>query len=178
VAQQFGKIVEANVKLVNKTGLISGITDKLQQNNNPLNDYGVHVIRHLLASGLSVSDVTWTQIVPTGVSAVANQAQNVGIPLSSHAILLTEEQFAQLMDYYLGPGQEHLAEINRLAKVDNAETDDKLLHYVMEGIRIAGTFGCYRLANDDVTVEDAGKTLHIKKGDKVFVSIVSHKILS
>ena len=92
--------------------------------------------------------------------------------------MLIQDQFAQLLDYYLGPGQEHLADINRLAKVDNAETDEKLTHYVMEGIRIAGTFGCYRIANEDATVEDNGQTIHIKKGDKVFVSIVRHHISS
>ena len=53
-------------------------------------------------------------------------------------------QFTQIMDYYLGVGRKHLPEINRLAKIDNAETDEKLLHYAMEGIRLNGTFGSYR----------------------------------
>lgn len=43
--------------------------------------------------------------------------------------------FAQIIEYYLGPGKEHLPEINRLAKLNTDEADDVLLHYVMEGIR-------------------------------------------
>lgn len=43
--------------------------------------------------------------------------------------------FAQIIEYYLGPGKEHLPEINRLAKLNTDAADDVLLHYVMEGIR-------------------------------------------
>lgn len=43
--------------------------------------------------------------------------------------------FAQIMEFYLGPGKEHLPEINRLAKLNTDGADDILLHYVMEGIR-------------------------------------------
>ena len=47
--------------------------------------------------------------------------------------MLTTEQFTQLLDYYLSEeGKKHLPEINRLAKMDNAEADDKILHYAME----------------------------------------------
>ncbi len=50
---------------------------------------------------------------------VANQAQVWG----------------QIIDFYLGPGKEHLAEINRIAKLNTPEADEILLHYVMEAIR-------------------------------------------
>ena len=76
------------------------------------------------------------------------------------------------MDYYLGIGSKHLPEINRLAKIDNAETDDKLLHYAMEGIRLNGTFGSYRRSTVNVTVADGDREVVIKPGDKVFVSFV------
>lgn len=42
--------------------------------------------------------------------------------------------FGQVIDYYLGDGKEHLPEINRLAKLNTAEADDVLLHYLLEGI--------------------------------------------
>ena len=77
------------------------------------------------------------------------------------------------MDYYLGEGSAHLPEINRLAKIDSADTEDQLLHYAMEGIRLNGTFGSYRKATVSTTVDDGGRKVDIKPGDKVFVSFVS-----
>ena len=77
VTQQLGKLVELNVNSINMTGWISGVVDGLREENNALKDYGVHMIRQLLKSGLSVSEVTWSQIVPTAGAMVANQAQVV-----------------------------------------------------------------------------------------------------
>ena len=45
------------------------------------------------------------------------------------------QAFGQIVDFYLGPGQEHLPEINRIAKLNMDEADEILLHYVMEAIR-------------------------------------------
>ena len=42
------------------------------------------------------------------------------------------------MDFYLGEGAQHWPEIQRLAQVDSPDTDDRLLHYAMEGIRLNG----------------------------------------
>lgn len=65
-----------------------------------------------------------------------------------------------------------MPEINRIAKTDSAEADDKLLHYAMEGIRLNGTFGSYRESTVETTVNDGGRPVKIKPGDKVFVSFV------
>lgn len=77
VTQQLGKIVEANVSSVNMTGWVAGVVDGFREENNALKDYGVHMIRRLLDSGLSVDDVTWSQILPTAAAIVANQAEVV-----------------------------------------------------------------------------------------------------
>ncbi len=82
VAQQLGKLVEANVHSVSMTGLVAGIVDRFRENQNPLADYGVHMIRRLLESGLGVSEITWSQILPTAGAMVANQAQVVSLPFS------------------------------------------------------------------------------------------------
>lgn len=79
VTQQLGKLVEANVKMVNATGFIAGIVDGMHQTHNPLTDYGVHMVRRLLESGMGTSEITWSQIVPTAGAMVANQAQVVGL---------------------------------------------------------------------------------------------------
>ncbi|KAG8526808.1 uncharacterized protein KY384_008237 [Bacidia gigantensis] len=158
VVQQLGKLIEANVKMVNATGFISGIVDSLHQDHTPLKDYGVHMVRKLLESGLGVSEITWSQILPTAGAMVANQAQ----------------VFTQLIDYYLSDkGKQHLPDINKTAKTPGPEADKKLLHYAMEGIRLNGTFGAYRLATEDTTLDDNGRQVKVKKGDKVFCSFVS-----
>ena len=82
VTQQLGKTVESNVKMVNATGLIAGIVDGMQHNHSPLQDYGVHMVRRLLESGMGVSEIPWSQIVPTAGAMVANQAQVVRFLLS------------------------------------------------------------------------------------------------
>ena len=156
VTQTLGKLVEANVKLVNATGFLSGVVDNLFQDRTPLKDYGVHMIRRLLEGEQSVSEVAWGHIVPTASALVANQAQ----------------VFTELLDYYLSEGKEHLPEINRIAKIPGEETDNQLLHYAMEGIRLNGTFGAHRLATTGLTLDDNGRQINVKKGDKIFTSSV------
>jgi len=80
VTQQLGKLVETNVKSVNRTGWISGFVDGMTQHHTPLADYGVHMVRSLLEGGLGTSEVTWSQILPTAGHMVANQAQLVYHP--------------------------------------------------------------------------------------------------
>lgn len=80
VTQQLGKLVELNVNSVNMTGWIAGVVDGIRQENNALKDYGVHMVRRLLDSGLGVSEVTWSQILPTAGAMVANQAEVVCKP--------------------------------------------------------------------------------------------------
>ncbi|KMU91811.1 linoleate diol synthase (Linoleate (8R)-dioxygenase) [Coccidioides immitis H538.4] len=158
VAQQLGKIVEGYVKSVKVTSIISGIVDRFRKNETALKDYGIHMIRRLLASGQSVSEVTWSQVMPTAGAMVPNQAQ----------------VFTQIIDYYLSEeGRIHLPDIQRLAHQDTPESDDKLLHYCMEAIRLNGTFGSYREATTAMEIDDDGRHVSIKPGDKVFVSFVS-----
>ncbi|KAL1964166.1 hypothetical protein VTN77DRAFT_7254 [Rasamsonia byssochlamydoides] len=157
VAQQLGKIVEANVKSVSATGFLSSFIDGLRRNDNALADYGIHMIRRLLDSGLGASEITWSQVLPTAIAMVPNQAQ----------------VFTQIIDYYLSDeGKVHLPEIHRLAKENTPESDEKLLHYAMEGIRLNGTFGSYRESQTNVTIDDGGRQVNIKPGDRVFVSFV------
>jgi len=77
VTQQLGKHIESNVKGVNLTGWISGIVDGMHQDHTPLKNYGVHMVRRLLESNMGISEVTWSQILPTASHMVAKQAQAV-----------------------------------------------------------------------------------------------------
>ena len=175
VTQQLGNFVEANVKMVNATGWIAGIVDSVHQDHSPLTDYGVHMVRRLLESGMGVSEITWSQIMPTVGAMVANQAQVVShsVELLCPTALIDHVQFTQLLDYYLSDeGKKHLPSINRWAKIEGAEADDKLLHYAMEGIRLNGTFGSYRRSTVSMTINDGGRPVKVKQGDKVFCSFV------
>ncbi|KAI9759515.1 MAG: hypothetical protein M4579_002274 [Chaenotheca gracillima] len=157
VTKQLGQLIEANVKAVNMTGWISGVVDNMTTNHTPLTEYGVHMVRRLLDSGLGPTEITWSQILPTAGAMVANQAQ----------------VFTQIMDYYLSDaGKPYLPDIKRLANLNTPEADDKILHYCMEGIRLNGTFGSYRKATKSMTVDDDGREVPIKAGDHVFVSFV------
>ncbi|KAJ5103401.1 hypothetical protein N7532_003930 [Penicillium argentinense] len=156
VAQQLGQVVEATVKADTNSGLLSGLMNSFRPHDNALREYGTSALRRLEEAGLNSKQITWSQIIPTIVGMVPNQGQ----------------VFTQVIEYYTGEGKKHLPEINRLAKQDSKENDEKLFRYCLEAIRINGTFGAFREAQNDVTVQDNGKTIEIKAGQQVFASFV------
>jgi hypothetical protein len=112
LAQQLGKLVEFNVRCVNAAGFVATILDRFHK-HNALTDYGVHMVRTLLANQeKTVKDIVYTNILPTAGGMVANQSQ----------------LFSQCLDYYLSEGKEHVQEIHRLSMLDSPEADDILLH--------------------------------------------------
>lgn len=157
VSQQLGNVVEATVKADTNSRLLSGLMDNFRPHDNALREYGTAALRRLQESGLSASQITWSQIIPTIVGIVPNQGQ----------------VFTQIIEYYTSPeGKKHWAEISRLAKEDAKESDEKLYRYCLEAIRINGTFGAYREATNAVTLEENGKTIEIQPGNKIFASFV------
>ncbi|KAL4931030.1 peroxidase/cytochrome P450 family protein [Aspergillus undulatus] len=157
VAEKFGKLVEMKVKTISASGLVATVLGNRSANQNALFRYGVHMVERLLHSGLDAEQVTWSQILPTAVSMVPNQAQ----------------VFTQIINYYLSDsGRQHLPDINRVAKEDTAASDEILLRYCMEAIRLNGIFGSYRESQTSMTVDDKAGKVQIKPGDRVFVSFV------
>ncbi len=127
---------ETNVRAVSLTGPISGAVDGMMQNKSYLMDYSVHMVSHLLATGMTVEEVTYSQIMPTAGAMVANQAQVVGHTMSKSDNIADLWQFTQTLDFYLSDkGKQYLPDINRLAKLNTPEADKKILHCAMEGIR-------------------------------------------
>ncbi|EXJ92751.1 prostaglandin-endoperoxide synthase 1 [Capronia epimyces CBS 606.96] len=159
LATMLGTLIEANVKSVTATSLVAKLVDGFRENDNALADYGVHMIRRLSETGMSTSDIVFSQILPTACAMVPNQSQ----------------VFTQIMDYYLSPeGLKHWPEIQRLSRIDSRESDDKLLRYVNEAIRLNGTFGSYRRSEvHHVFAHEEGQPVSVKPGDKVFCSFVS-----
>lgn len=157
VAQKFGKLVEMKVKAISSMGLVAAVMGTMRANKNALSQYGVHMVERLLQSGLDAEQVTWSQILPTAVAMVPNQAQ----------------VFTQIIDYYLSDrGRKHLPDINRVAKDDTPDSDEILLRYCMEAIRLNGIFGSYRQSQISMTLDDKEGKVQIKPGDRVFVSFV------
>jgi linoleate 10R-lipoxygenase len=77
LGHQLGKLIEANVKAVSMTGFISGLVDNLHKSHSPMTEYGVHMIRRLLESGLGTYEIAWSQILPTSSAMIPNQSQVV-----------------------------------------------------------------------------------------------------
>ncbi|EXJ91015.1 hypothetical protein A1O1_04122 [Capronia coronata CBS 617.96] len=162
LSTMLGTLIEANVKTVTATSFVAKLVDGWRENDNALADYGIHMIRRLSeTTGMTTSDIAFSHILPTACAMVPNQSQ----------------VFTQIMDYYLGEeGGKHLPEIQRLARTNTEESDQLLLRYVNEGIRLIGTFGSYRRSevnhvfNDEYTKRRRPVT--VKPGDKVFCSFV------
>jgi linoleate 8R-lipoxygenase/9,12-octadecadienoate 8-hydroperoxide 8R-isomerase len=54
----------ANVEKVKVTGFLANLAERLHH-HTALSDYGVHMSRRLLDSGLDAKDIVWSQILPT-----------------------------------------------------------------------------------------------------------------
>lgn len=98
--QQLGKLIEVNVKATKATGIISGVVDSFRENHNALKDYGVHMIRKLLDSGLGPEEIgnsptmlvneklkslaAYSQILPVATAMIPNQSQVVSFKKPTH----------------------------------------------------------------------------------------------
>jgi linoleate 10R-lipoxygenase len=159
LGQKLGSLIEGNVETTSATGFASTFVDGFRENQNALKSYGIHMVRSLLESGLGVHEVTWSQILPVAVAMIPNQSQ----------------VFTQMLDFYLTPeNAHHWAEIQRIAHGPESQKQDELLmHYVVEGIRLQGTFGSYRESRVNTIINDGDKQVPVRVGDKIFCSFVS-----
>ncbi|GIJ87821.1 hypothetical protein Asppvi_006734 [Aspergillus pseudoviridinutans] len=155
VGEPLGKALEANVKSLGGSSLLSGIFGSFRENNNALKEYGVHMTKKLLENGLAAHEIAWAQILPTVIAMVPGQAQ----------------AFTQIIDFYLSQeGSKHLPEIQRLAKQDTKESDEQLLRYCLEAVRLNDISGLYRQSETSLAVTDEAGEVTLQPGDKVFVS--------
>lgn len=160
--QMLGNVLQVQVAAIKSTGRIAEtLIEAIKPTSRPLKDYGVHMIAKLLEKDNNVADLVWGNIMGTLGGMVANQGQ----------------LFGHVMDYYLGEGFEpHMRDIQKLAKEDTSEADDKLMKYLMEGVRLNGETAVSRQVEKDVTITDKNgipgypQELHFKPGDKVMVN--------
>ncbi|KAI1331626.1 linoleate diol synthase [Xylariaceae sp. FL0255] len=119
--------------------------------------FGAELIKVLSKSGVNNKDIVLNELLPAAAASSP----------------LVAQVFAQAVDYYLSPnGSKHVGEIYAVAtQAVSAESDALLLGYIMEAIRLAGTFGSYREATaDDVIPGDDGRSTPIKAKDRVYLS--------
>src|SRR2546421_134307 len=77
ISTMLGKLIEANVKTVTATAIASTFIDGFRENHNALADYGIHMIRRLMESGLGPYEIAFSQVMPTAIAMVPNQSQVV-----------------------------------------------------------------------------------------------------
>lgn len=157
LTQSLGKLVLENVKSIQHHGILSAIMQRVFPEDTTLKLFGRHLIERLLEKNTDTTDLVWGHIMGTVGGMIPNQGQ----------------LFAQVIEYYLTTGKEHLKEINRLAKSDKPEDFDKLTHYMLEGARLGGETGVLRYATCDIEIEDAGRILKLEKGSKLLVNMKS-----
>ncbi|KAL4882931.1 heme peroxidase [Aspergillus karnatakaensis] len=153
VSQQLGSSVESHVKSVSSPGFFSRVIDNFRDDHNALREIGDQLIKALVESGLSASDITWGQILPTAVELVHGQA----------------EMFTRVIDYYITEGKQYLPEINLLAKQDTPESDAKLTRYVLEAIRLNGGSGAFRKAGAIQHFKEGDVDVNVQPGDEIFI---------
>ena len=153
--QMLGKLVQHNVEEIKAGGLVSSLIKSIWPSDTILKKYGKHMIQRLLATGMEPGTLVWGHILGTAGGMVANQGQ----------------LFAQTLEYYLGEGKEHWPAIQELAQQDTDEAFEKLIHYGLEGSRLNGESGVYREVAKAIDIVDAGRTLHLQPGDRVFLHL-------
>ena len=161
--QQLGQFMKLLVEVV-KHGrdLAEAGIARLDPVSPELSQYGIHMIRRLCEADPDTDDLVWGNILMTADAMVLNQGQ----------------LFGQVLDFFmLVPyGQEHWPEVQRLARQDTADADDKLLHYFLEASRLNGETGVFRYVDEDITIVDktevlGEKTYHFQKGDKIMLNL-------
>ena len=105
-----------------------------------------------------VDEMTWI-VVFTAAVAVATQAQG----------------FAQMLDLYLSdPYKSHWPAIQELAASDTFEAFEQLKRYALEAYRLTTpAFSLTRIADADTTIGDGGRSIPVKKGDRIFVDLAT-----
>ncbi|BGP00071.1 hypothetical protein NBRC10513v2_004294 [Rhodotorula toruloides] len=104
-------------------------------------------------------------------------AELAGVILIGAVRLVTcVSQAANVLDFYLKPDQEkNLKKVLQAAQRHTNSADDAtLLHYVEEALRLQlAVYGTARRAKGDLHSKDGARDHHVKKGQHVWVDIVS-----
>ncbi|ORY64342.1 heme peroxidase [Pseudomassariella vexata] len=157
IIEAFDKIMKAEIQIPSTGKTFGNMLSKIMGQKDEVGDFGVNISRKLHDYVLSPHESVYSQVLVAAAPMVANNA----------------EIFAQIIDFYLGRGKEHLSRIRELAKQDTSEADKILMHYAMEGIRLNGSHAVLRYVRNDTTVLKDEHTLELKAGQMVFADLSS-----
>ena len=150
--------IQSNMESLRDRGLLSKLVHALpwmHEEVRTLKSYGTALINRLLETERDVKHLTWANVIWPAAGIVAHYGA----------------LFGQAIEYFLNTGKSHLTKLNHLAKQDTEDADKELLRYFLEATRLANESGTIREAAQAVSLEDAGKTVHLKSGDRVLVNI-------
>lgn len=156
-SEVLGDLLKLQVSAVKNTGRFANFFTNLlnpSESKSVLKDYGVHMIQRLLEFGTPVDEL------------VSNIMGTVGAMVTPQGQL-----FGQVMDYLFTEGRQHWPEVQKLAKQDTPEADDKLMRYALEFSRLASETGMARIVAKDVTIKDGDRELKFQPGDKIVVNL-------
>ncbi|KAI2634752.1 linoleate diol synthase precursor [Hypomontagnella submonticulosa] len=132
------KLVRLEVETDAKTGWVSGVAARLgfgsagrdkskaktgEQDWPTLPDYGRQLLSRMMEKGKTIEECVAGTVMP----------------ISAAGATIMSGLLSQCLDYFLGTGSQHMAELYRLAHEDTPEADEIFMHYLLEGIRLRGT---------------------------------------
>ncbi|KAK8107197.1 linoleate diol synthase [Apiospora kogelbergensis] len=139
ISEAMGHIMEAEVTAAGKSNLLGDLISKVTGQDVDMKDYGVHVLRQLLErTGGNAREAVYAHVLTAAAPMVT----------------LNSAIFAQALDYYLGDGIEHLPKIQELAQKDTPESDELLVRYALEGVRLNGSNAVLRYVHEDTTIQE------------------------
>jgi cytochrome P450 len=150
-----GDLMEVNVSEIAVGGVLSRLMSAIFPDDHPLKDYGTQMIKRLIKSGLDLKQLVWGHIIGTMGALTARQGQ----------------LFAQTLEYFLTEGKEHMPAINKLAKDTSDAAFEKLMRYIIEGVRLSGEPGVYRTVTKACEIKDGDRVLKLQPGDRLLLNI-------
>ncbi|KZF19901.1 heme peroxidase [Xylona heveae TC161] len=151
VAKDLGSLVEGYVRAVYKY-------ERSTDNSKPSNirGCGASLIRRMLSRGLHPRVIALSEILPAASSIVSNQGR----------------MFAEALDFYLSEeGRAHLPELQRLSKLDTAEADEQILHYGLEGSRLATSARVQRETTSGFGFYEVSKLRHSATSSRIVIDM-------
>ncbi|KAK8078122.1 hypothetical protein PG996_004292 [Apiospora saccharicola] len=139
ISESMGRIMEAEVSAAGKSKLLGDLITKVTGQEVDMKDYGVHVLRKLLErSGGNAREAVYAHVLTAAAPMVT----------------LNSTIFAQALDYYLGEGIEHWPKIQEIAQKDTPESDELLIRYALEGVRLNGSNSVLRRVHEDTMIQE------------------------
>ncbi|KAF1951021.1 hypothetical protein CC80DRAFT_575965 [Byssothecium circinans] len=175
--QTLGKVAEANVKALGKSGIVSSLMSLIVPDDiddpepTELKSYGEKLLKRLLAIPPFTSASTLTHKTKPAVTPDSLVHAHI-LPAAADLVTTTGQLFAQVLEFFLtGNGKQHWGEIQALSRSDTDDAWITLERYILEAIRLNGEPRALRTATKDTSLSGTTVPVKIKAGDTVFLNL-------